>query len=407
MKNAKNLTLFGVLVFILIALFAQAGVDTWTDTWIGDGVLWRQKIYTSLFGGKQTVNVLQVDLSNANVNVKPIKPSSGLQKTSTLASNAGAMAAINGGFFDSAGNSLSMIKINSTVYATNPSYKPARSTIGLKQNTGSMKPYIQPVAYNDSWSDVNHALGGGPNIVTNGAIDVKLSAEGFDSSYANKNPRTAVGFTSANKLIMVIVDGRTSAGVGMTLDELAQFMIWLGCTKAMNLDGGGSSTMWVQNTGVVNTPSDGTERSVASALGVWSAPCEFIVDNGTSGFAASSNWWTSTSTPGYYGSNYHVRATASVTDPASWSFTLPSTGTYKVYARWTSGTNRATAAPYIITHSGGTATINVNQQINGGQFNLLGTWTFSSGTAVRVKLSCWTTLGYYVIADAIKMVKQQ
>ncbi len=205
---------------------------------------------------------------------------------------------------------------------------------------------------------------------------------------------------------MVTVDGRTTAGVGMTLNELADYMIALGCNRAMNLDGGGSTTCWVNGRGVVNTPSDGSERSVAGAIGVWSQSLEYIVDNTSSGFSASSNWWTSTSTPGYYGTNYHVRATAAVSDAAQWSVSLPASGSYKVYARWTAGSNRASSAPYQITHSSGTTTVNVNQQQNNGTWVYLGQWNFNSGTAVRVKLSCWTTAGYYVVADAVKLVKQ-
>ncbi|MCX7719495.1 MAG: hypothetical protein N2111_13990, partial [Candidatus Sumerlaeaceae bacterium] len=80
--------------------------------------------------------------------------------------------------------------------------------------------------------------------------------------------------------------------------------------------------------------------------------------------------------------------------------------TYKVYVWYTAGSNRATAAPYQVTHTGGTTTVNVNQQANGGQWVLLGTWNFYQGTAVRVRLSCWTTAGYYVIADAVKFERQ-
>lgn len=133
---------------------------------------------------------------------------------------------------------------------------------------------------------------------------------------------------------------------------------------------------------------------------------EVIVDNTDSGFSASTNWWTSTSVSGYYGTNYHTRSTASVSDAATWKATLPADGSYKVYARWTAGTNRAAAAPYIIYHTSGSTTVNVNQQTNGGTWVLLGTFSMYQGTADRVKLSCWTTVGYYVVADAVKFVKQ-
>ena len=59
-----------------------------------------------------------------------------------------------------------------------------------------------------------------------------------------------------------------------------------------------------------------------------------------------------------------------------------------------------------MVHTGGTATVNVNQQANGGTWVQLGQWNFYQGTAERVRLSCWTTAGYYVIADAVRFVKQ-
>ena len=72
------------------------------------------------------------------------------------------------------------------------------------------------------------------------------------------------------------------------------------------------------------------------------------VDNSAAGFAASTNWATSTSTAGYYGTNYRTRATASASDAATFTGTLPSAGSYKVEAWWTADTNRAAAAPYIV-----------------------------------------------------------
>lgn len=124
----------------------------------------------------------------------------------------------------------------------------------------------------------------------------------------------------------------------------------------------------------------------------------YIVDNAGSGFYASSNWWTSTSTAGYYGTNYHVRGTAAVSDPAQWTANVAASGNYQIYAWWTAGSNRAPSAPYILPNG---STVYVNQQTNGGQWNLLGTVSLSAGNQTT-KLSCWTTSGYYVIADAIK-----
>jgi N-acetylmuramoyl-L-alanine amidase len=131
----------------------------------------------------------------------------------------------------------------------------------------------------------------------------------------------------------------------------------------------------------------------------------YVTDNSSSKFTPGSGWWTSTSTPGYYGSNYHVRATASTSAASTFNFTLGSSGTYKVEAWWTAGGNRSATAPYIVYHSGGSTVVSKNQQANGGKWNNLGNFSFGSGNR-QVKLSCWTTTGYYVVADAVRLTKQ-
>ena len=68
-----------------------------------------------------------------------------------------------------------------------------------------------------------------------------------------RNPRSAIGYTKDNNLILVAVDGREGASVGMTLMELGRFMKSIGCVAAINLDGGGSTVMYV-NGQVVNRP---------------------------------------------------------------------------------------------------------------------------------------------------------
>lgn len=133
---------------------------------------------------------------------------------------------------------------------------------------------------------------------------------------------------------------------------------------------------------------------------------EVIVDNSSAGFAASSNWTSSTSNAGFLGTDYRIRATASVSDSATWNVNLPTAGNYEVYARWTADPNRATSAPYIITHTGGSTTVNANQRNNNGVWVSLGTFNFTSGAANRVSLSCWTSSGTYVVADGVRFVKR-
>ncbi len=88
------------------------------------------------------------------------------------------------------------------------------------------------------------------------------------------HPRTAVGIdTDGNKLLFLVIDGRTDYSRGYTMVELATMMTALGAENALNLDGGGSSTMYSRKVtgemGLINEPSDGRERKVANAVGIF------------------------------------------------------------------------------------------------------------------------------------------
>jgi len=87
---------------------------------------------------------------------------------------------------------------------------------------------------------------------------------------------------------------------------------------------------------------------------------------------------------------------------ATWTPNVAQAGTYEVYARWTQHANRATNATYAVTHAGGTTAVAVNQQANGGIWNLLGTFSLSPGAAHKVTLT--DRANGYVIADALKLV---
>ena len=76
------------------------------------------------------------------------------------------------------------------------------------------------------------------------------------STTPDRHPRTAVGIGTEGDVVLVVVDGRNEKSAGVTLHELALIMKSLGCHDALNLDGGGSSTMYWKNRGVMNYPSD-------------------------------------------------------------------------------------------------------------------------------------------------------
>lgn len=102
------------------------------------------------------------------------------------------------------------------------------------------------------WKNVKHIISGGPYLVKNGEVFVDMTAQKL-GAVGGRNPRTAVGYTSDSNLILVAVDGREGSSIGMTLMELAGFMKSIGCVGAINLDGGGSTVMYV-NGKVVNNP---------------------------------------------------------------------------------------------------------------------------------------------------------
>ena len=103
------------------------------------------------------------------------------------------------------------------------------------------------------WKDVNHIISGGPYLVKNNEIYVDITEQKLHS-ITGRNPRTAIGYTKDNNLIMLTADGREGASIGLTLFELAYLMKDLGCINAMNLDGGGSTVMYVQGK-IVNKPA--------------------------------------------------------------------------------------------------------------------------------------------------------
>lgn len=105
---------------------------------------------------------------------------------------------------------------------------------------------------NPEWKNVKHIISGGPYLVRNSEVFVDMTAQKL-GAIGGRNPRSAIGYTADNNLILVAVDGREGSSIGMTLMELASFMQSIGCTNAMNLDGGGSTVMYV-NGQVVNKP---------------------------------------------------------------------------------------------------------------------------------------------------------
>jgi hypothetical protein len=142
----------------------------------------------------------------------------------------------------------------------------------------------------------------------------------------------------------------------------------------------------------------------ASSAGGCIPAATIVVDNNNAGFSVVGAWATGTSAADKHGADYRYKSTAPLSEPATWSTSLPSSGSYTVYVWYPQGANRSTTAPYIISTSAGTHTEYVNQQVTGGQWVIQGAYSMAAG-ANTIKLSCWTGAGFIVVADAVKWVK--
>jgi len=197
----------------------------------------------------------------------------------------GGFAAVLGSFPPATPNTDLAVPVTSASASTSARIVPgtavlvARGNAALKLQTEAqpgtvvtLRLILQP-----DWSVVSDAIGGGPTLVRD-AAPVYRSNEAFTTSQlAPRGPRTAVGQRADGGIVFLTTDGRQPGySVGMTNFELAQALVRFGAVRGMALDGGGSSTLAFEGT-VLNSPSDGKERAVSTALmlqyyGVYAPP---------------------------------------------------------------------------------------------------------------------------------------
>jgi RHS repeat-associated protein len=163
-----------------------------------------------------------------------------------------------------------------------------------------------------------------------------------------------------------------------------------------NTDPGFSVTgTWASSTAVSGYVGSNYQHHYANG----EPPTAVVADNLAGSFTGT--WPNSTSVGGYYATNYQVHAASTGTTSFTWTLNVPTSGTYEAYARWTQHPNRATNAKYTVNHAGGADLVTVNQAQGGGNWQLLGTYTFDAG-ATTIGLS--DDANGYVIADAVMIV---
>jgi len=124
------------------------------------------------------------------------------------------------------------------------------------------------------WSNVEAIIAGGPQLIKGGHVAITNEAEKISAAFVtDRHPRTAIAKLKSGRILLVTVDGRRpKVSVGMSLPGLAELLLELGAVEAINLDGGGSTTMVVKSK-IVNHPSDQTgERPISDAVLIYSRP---------------------------------------------------------------------------------------------------------------------------------------
>lgn len=180
---------------------------------------------------------------------------------SKQAAKTGALAAVNAGFFNiKEGGSVTYIRTGGKIADSDT----AKKWSGNSNMTGSLLVddngnVIIERSHTNSWYDTHpeypEVLLTGPLLIS-GKQRIQLP---LSPLVVNRHPRTVIGKKGNRRVIILTLDGRTDQAAGMTLNEVAELMQLLRCKDAVNLDGGGSTTMWISGkpfNGVVNMPSD-------------------------------------------------------------------------------------------------------------------------------------------------------
>jgi len=246
---------FTLLLFLSVPLLA----DDWTS--VANGV-----DYQKFSRDSMTVHVARVDLTNDNVRVIATPESQRRLKVSDFAKKNKAIVAINADYF------TKEFKPVGLVAGPCGTWKGTKDTtregvIAVGDGRAKIFPQKDVLEEPEAWMEA--IVSGWPMIVKSCTPLTGSQLPGSDNFTRTPHPRTAVGVSKDGlTMYFVVADGRRDGVPGLTLARLARFMSdELGVCAAMNLDGGGSSAMWIDDR-IINRPSDGVEREVANHLAV-------------------------------------------------------------------------------------------------------------------------------------------
>ena len=242
----------GLLLFLL--LFTASVHAEWQG--VASGVE-----YQHFTRGGLDAHVVRVDLRNGAARVVASEASDRGLTVSEFAKKRGAIVAVNADYFDEQQRPIGLSASACGVWTQGQKVGRKQGLVGV----GRKRAEIQQNTMKKRWW-MSGAVSGWP--LLNKDCEPLANLPGSDHFTRAPHPRTAVGLSKNGKTMYIVVaDGRRPGVPGPTLPELAAFLDELGACVAMNLDGGGSSAMWIRDA-IVNIPSDGVERKVGNHLAV-------------------------------------------------------------------------------------------------------------------------------------------
>ena len=230
----------------------------------------------TLFNSNQNVSILEIK-QKKNLLFDLGFETKKLVTTSDFGKSANAIAALNGTFFDIAkGGSVDYIRSDGMIINENRLGKNG-SRAGHQSSAVLINKGKLSIAKWDGKPEWEQSLHAEDIMVSGPLLIFDQQFEKLDSNTFNKtrHPRSAIAVTRNKRILLITVDGRNENSAGMSLFELAKLMRWLKARDAINLDGGGSTALWINNymgNGVVNYPTDNKkwdhegERKVANVI---------------------------------------------------------------------------------------------------------------------------------------------
>jgi hypothetical protein len=247
--------LAGAFVFLVAADAAAA--DTWTTPHPGVRHLRRTT------GTPWRIFALEIDLCHDGVALRATKSGERQRTVSSFAALVDAEAAINGDFFSYTDYSTSGLAVGGGEPWTDTTDTGDSGFVAFGRGRAEVWAPNEALAEPASW--MRDVVSGKRPLVRDGVVYPQNEGD----LCTVRHPRTAAGLSADGRtLILAVVDGRSTSSAGMTCTELGALMKELGAHDASNLDGGGSTTMWIAGDGVVNSPSDGAQRVVGNHLSV-------------------------------------------------------------------------------------------------------------------------------------------